>query len=350
MRVFMSDVFEYTAKRALVYGKNEETYDQKQVLYSSMPWKVLISSSHMQSRLDYYRDLLERNNIEVDIITRPQFVPEADLLDIVEPYHAIVCSDDEITDRVLERAKNLKVISKWGVGINSIDLESAKRRGITVYNTPGAFAESCAAMIFAYLLHFTRGMAYQDKAIRDGEWKHERGMSLAGKTIGIIGLGDNGKAIAKRAAAFEMNILGNDIKKIDPIFVSANGLVMTSKEDLLRKSDFVVLEPDLNPSSFHLMSSAEFSLMKPTAFVLNTARGPVIDEPALIEALQNKKIAGAGLDVFEVEPLPADSPLRSMSNVILTPHNAYNTIEAEQHVHDNTIKNLIDGLAKVGHQ
>ncbi len=312
-----------------------------------MRWKVLISSSHMQSRLEKYRALLDENNIDTDIITRPQFVPEADLLDIVEPYHAIVCSDDEITDRVLDRAKNLKLISKWGVGINSIDRESAKRRGIVVYNSPGAFSESCATMIFSFVLHFARGVMTQDQSVRSGEWKHVPGMSLAGKTIGIIGVGNIGKAVAKRAAAFEMKILGTDIKEIDPAFLSAHGVTMVNKDDLLRQSDFVVLAPDLNPTSFHLMSSSEFSLMKPTAFICNTARGPIIDEPALVEALQNRKIAGAGIDVYEIEPLPTDSPLRSMANVILTPHNAYNTAEAENYVHDNTIKNLIEGLKKL---
>ncbi len=312
-----------------------------------MRWKVLMSSSHMQSRLSQYRDLLEKNNIEVDIITRPQFVPEIDLLDIVEPYHAIVCSDDEITDRVFTKAKNLKLISKWGVGINSIDLESSKRHGITVYNSPGALSESCATMIFSYMLHFARRAIDQDKSIRNGEWKHVPGIALAGKTIGIIGVGGNGKAVAKRAAAFDMNILGCDIKEIDPVFLQTYGMSMTSKEDLLSQSDFVVLEPDLNPTSFHLIGATELSLMKPTAFLLNTSRGPVIDEKALVNALQNKMIAGAGLDVFEIEPLPENSPLRQMDNVILTPHNAYNTVEAENYVHDNTIKNLIEGLKKV---
>jgi len=312
-----------------------------------MRWKVLISSLHLQSRLDKYRDLLAKNNIHFDVITRPQFVPEADLLEIIEPYHAIVCSDDKITDQVITRAKNLKVISKWGVGLDSIDLESARRHGVSVYNSPGAFSESCATMIFSFIFHFSRQVVKQDQSVRNGEWKHVSGLSLAGKSIGLIGLGNIGQAVAKRAVAFEMKVLGNDIKAVDPIFVSTCGLIMVEKEELLRQSDFIVLAPDLNPSSFHLISNKEFSLMKPSAFLFNTARGPIIDEPALIKALQNKIIAGAGLDVFETEPLPLDSSLRQMNNVLLTPHNAYNTTEAEDYVHDNTIKNLIEGLKKL---
>lgn len=304
-----------------------------------MKWKVLISSSHMQSRLDGYLDLLAKNNIEVDTITRPQFVPEADLLEIIEPYHALVCSDDEVTDKVLARAKNLKVISKWGVGINSIDLAEAKRRGIAVYNSPGAFSESCANKAFSYILHFARDVVGQDRSIREGEWEHVPGMALAGKTIGIVGLGNVGKAVAKRAQAFDMKLLYNDIKEV--------GFPIISLEELLKESDFVVLTPDLNPSSLHLINAARLAQMKPTAYLFNVSRGPVVDETALIQALQNKLIAGAGLDVFEVEPLPAESPLRKMNNVILTPHNAYNTKEAENYVHDNTINNLIDGLQKL---
>jgi len=301
----------------------------------------------MQSRLSDYLDLLEKNNIDVETITRPQFVSEADLLDIVEPYHAIVCSDDEITDKVLSRAKNLKLISKWGVGINSIDLASAKRRGIVVYNSPGAFSESCATMIFSFLLHFARGVARQDKMVRDGKWEHLPGFSLTGKTIGIIGLGNIGQAVAKRALAFEMRILGCDIVDINPNIISDYKIEMMDRGGLLKQSDFVILAPDLNPSSFHLVGEKEFSLMKSTAYLINTSRGPVVDEKALIKALQNKDIAGAGLDVFENEPLPIDNPLRQLDNVILTPHNAYNTLEAENYVHDNTIKNLIEGLNKI---
>ena len=304
------------------------------------PWKVLISSAHLQSRLHQYRDLLKKNNIEVDTITRPQVVPEADLLPIVEPYHAIVCSDDEITDQVLDRAKNLKLICKWGVGINSIDQESAKRRGVVIYNSPGAFSESCATEVFSFMLHFARSVADQDRAIREGKWEHVPGMSLAGKTLGIVGVGNVGEAIIKRAKAFDMKILGSDIKALPHDF-------MVPLEKLLSESDFVSINCDLNPSSRHLINEKTLSLMKPTAYLFNTARGPIVDEQALVKALQDKKIAGAGLDVFEVEPLPEDSPLRGMRNVILTPHNAYNTVEAENYVHDNTVKNLIEGLKKL---
>jgi D-3-phosphoglycerate dehydrogenase len=301
----------------------------------------------MQSRLDRYRKLLEENNIMADTITRPQFVPEADLLPIVESYDAIVCSDDEITDKVLEKAKNLKVISKWGVGMNSIDLESAKRRGVAVYNSPGAFSESCANMVFSYILHFARHVVDQDRSIREGKWEHVPGSALSLKTIGIIGLGNVGKAVAKRALAFEMKVVGNDIKNINDLPGLPTEIIVTSKEDVLKQADFLVLAPDLNPTSFYIVSMSEFALLKPTAYVLNVSRGPVIDEKALIEALESKKIAGAGLDVFEGEPLPADSPLRQMTNVILTPHNAYNTIEAENYVHDNTMRNLVEGLKKL---
>ena len=311
-----------------------------------MKWKVLVSNVHIQPHLDTYRDLFKHNNIEFDVVTPVQFVSEAELLEIIGPYHAIVCGDDEVTDKVLERAKNLKVISKWGVGIDSIDLESAKRHGVAVYNSPGAFSESCALMVFSFLMHFSRGANKLDQAIRSGEWRHQSGFTLSGKTMGIIGIGNVGRAVAKCAKAFDLQVLGNDIKEIDLKVVSLLGIKMVEKNEIFRNSDFLVLATDLNPTSKHLLSTKELSLMKPTSFVFNISRGSVIDESALISTLKENRIAGAGLDVFEVEPLPQDSPLRAMENVILTPHNAYNTIEAKNYVHDNTVKNLIDGLNK----
>ncbi len=202
-------------------------------------------------------------------------------------------------------------------------------------------------MIFSYILHFSRNVPRLNQRIREGVWEHVSGSALSGKVVGIVGMGNIGKAVAKRARAFDMRVYATDIKTIDPEVVSAFDLTVVTKEELLREADFVVLACDLNEQSFHLMSTPEFSLMKETAILCNTARGPVVDEPALVQALQEKKIRGAGIDVFEVEPLPSDSPLRTMDNVLLSPHDAYNTIEATNYVHDNTVRNLVEGLKKL---
>jgi D-3-phosphoglycerate dehydrogenase len=164
--------------------------------------------------------------------------------------------------------------------------------------------------------------------------------------LGVIGVGNTGKAVIKRAKAFQMRLLGNDIAEMPPEFITETVIQMVDKETLLRESDFVSLNCDLNPASYHIMGKEEFLLMKSSAYFMNAARGPLVDELAVIEALQNKLIAGAGLDVFEDEPLPLDSPLRSMSNVLLSPHNANSSEEHWRKIHESTIANLLEELKK----
>jgi D-3-phosphoglycerate dehydrogenase len=160
----------------------------------------------------------------------------------------------------------------------------------------------------------------------------------------VIGVGNIGKAVTRRARAFGMKVYGNDIIGIDHVFMTETGIEMTSLEYLLSNSDFVSINCDLNSTSHHLMNSDTFALMKPTAVLINTARGPIVDEQALIEALQARRIAGAALDVFEYEPLPTDSPMMKMDNVLLAPHNSNSSPAAWERVHWNTIRNLLDGL------
>jgi D-3-phosphoglycerate dehydrogenase len=162
--------------------------------------------------------------------------------------------------------------------------------------------------------------------------------------LGVIGIGNCGKAVIRRARAFGMTILGNDIVEIDHVFLKENGVEMTSLEDLLKRSDFVSLNCDLNPTSRHLMNPRTFGWMRPSGVLINSARGSIVDEAALVAALQAGQLAGAALDVFEVEPLPGDSPLLQMDNVMLAPHNANSSPAAWERVHFNTLKNLLEGL------
>ena len=245
---------------------------------------------------------------------------------------------DLVDSKVFDAAPSVKIFANYAVGFNNIDSAEAKKRGIVVTNTPGGLTESVAEHTFALILSAARNIPYAHASLTAGKWERSKfiGSELHGKSLGLAGFGRIGKEVGKRALAFEMKVLGHDIRDV--------GFPLVSKEELLRQSDFVVLASDLNQVSTHLISTAEFSLMKPSAFLFNTARGPIVDEAALVQALEHKIIAGAGLDVFEVEPLPADSPLRQMTNVVLTPHNAYNTVEAENYVHDNTMNNLVKGL------
>lgn len=309
-----------------------------------MSWKVMVSAPYMQPAIDRFRPVFEANNIELMVVPVREHLSEEELLQWIGDIDGVICGDDRFTDRVLRAAPRLKVISKWGAGIDSIDLAACKRLGIVVCNTPNAFSKPVADTVLGYILCFARQLLCMDRDMRAGMWYKRPSISLCECTLGLIGVGNIGKAVVRRAIAFGMRVLGNDLVDMPPEFVAETGIEMVAKEDLLRLADFVSLNCDLNPTSLHLISDREFSLMKPTAYLINTARGPIIDEPALVRVLQERRIAGAALDVFEVEPLPENSPLRQMDNVLLASHNANNSPEAWERVHQNTIRNLLEGL------
>jgi D-3-phosphoglycerate dehydrogenase len=200
--------------------------------------------------------------------------------------------------------------------------------------------------VLGYILSFARRLPWMDRMMRRGQWRKLPSIALRECTLGVIGVGNVGKAVVRRATAFGMQVLGNDLVEMPLDFLAENRIDMVSKEELLRQAEFVSLNCTLNPTSFHLISDNEFALMKSTAVIINTARGPIIDEPALIRALQNEQIAGAALDVFETEPLPAESPLLEMDNVMLASHNANSSPEAWERVHQNTVRNLLNELEK----
>jgi D-3-phosphoglycerate dehydrogenase len=183
-----------------------------------------------------------------------------------------------------------------------------------------------------------------DQAVKSGRWQKIPGRSLSECTLGVVGVGDVGKAVVRKARAFGMTLLGNDIVDVNHVFLAETGLNMVPLDTLLAEADFISLNCDLNPTSHHLINAETLALMKPDAVLINTARGPVVDEAALVAALQGGTIAGAALDVFEQEPLPPESPLLQMDNVMLAPHNANSSPTAWERVHWNTICNLLDGL------
>jgi D-3-phosphoglycerate dehydrogenase len=305
------------------------------------PQRVMISAPYMLSVVERFRPQFAKRGIELVVPPVNERLEEADLLALIGEIDGVICGDDRFTERVLQAAPRLKVIAKWGTGIDSIDQEACKRLGIAVRNTPNAFSEPVADSVLGYMLCFARNLLALDRQMKAGTWHKIPGRSLRECTLGVIGVGDVGKAVVRRAIGFGMRVVGNDLVEMPADFVAATGIEMLSKDDLLRQADFVSLNCDLNPTSYHLLSSAEFALMQPRAVVINTARGPVIDEAALVAALQQGQIAGAGLDVFEDEPLPPDSPLRQMDNVLLAPHNANSSPEAWEHVHQNTIRQLL---------
>ncbi len=299
-------------------------------------FKALISAPYFQPIAEQFREQFEKEGIEMVIPRVNERLSEEELLAVIGDIDAMLCGDDRVTRKVLENAPKLKVISKWGTGIDSLDQAAAKEFGVAIKNTVNAFTIPVADSVLGYILCFARDIINLDREMKQGIWSKRMTVSLSECTLGIVGLGNVGNAIKKRAESFGMRVLACDIKPVAPDLVPF--------ENLLKEADFVSMNCDLNPTSRDLMNKERFAMMKPTAYFINTSRGPVVVEKDLVEALQNKIIAGAALDVFEDEPLGANSPLREIGNVILSPHNTNASPKAWNHVHQNTVNNLISVL------
>lgn len=306
---------------------------------------VLLSAPYMIPFLARFRAVFVRYHLDLIVADVDERLEEDQLLRYAGQFDGVICGDDRFTARVIEACvPRLKVISKWGTGVDSIDRQAAQRLGVMVGNTPNAFTLPVADSVMDYMLSFARRQPWMDRQMKAGQWKKLPGRSLSECTLGVIGVGNIGKAVLRRARPFGMTMLGNDIVDIDAGFIAECGVEMTTLEDLLARADFVSLNCDLNPTSYHIINRQTLTLMQSHAVLVNTARGPLVDESALVEALQSNQIAGAALDVFEVEPLPKDSPLLQLDNVLLAPHNANSSPTAWERVHWNTIRNLLIGL------
>lgn len=231
---------------------------------------------------------------------------------------------DNIDRKLIESLPNLKVISNFAVGFNNIDIEAAKEQGVVVTNTPGVLTETTADLTFALLLATARRITEVEREIRSGNWTswspmQYTGMDIFGATLGIIGMGRIGEAVARRAKGFDMNVLyHNRSRKLDA--EETYGFTYAELDELLRQSDFVILLTPLTPETKGLIGERELSLMKETAAIINVARGGIVDEKALYDALVSKKIWAAGMDVFEQEPVSIDHPLLTLPNVTVSPH------------------------------
>jgi len=310
-----------------------------------MKYTVLLTAPYMLPFVDRFKPVFASYDIELIIPNVEERMEEEDILKYAGQFDGTVCGDDRYSARVIEAClPRLKVISKWGTGVDSIDAEACSRFGVKLGRTPNAFTTPVADTVLGYMLAFARRGPWMDKAMKSGEWKKIPGKTLSECTLGVIGVGNIGKAVTRRAKAFGMKVLGTDIIDIDHVFVSESGIEMTNLEYLLSNSDFVSVNCDLNPTSHHLINADTLSKMKSTAVLINTARGPIVDEKALVAALSSGQVGGAALDVFEFEPLPLDSPLLKMDNVMLAPHNSNSSPTAWERIHWSTIKNLVEGL------
>lgn len=309
-----------------------------------MKYRVLITAPYMQQEIEKFTQFFRENDIDILLPPIVERMDEAGLLEIIDSYDGVASGDDEFTERVFKKAERLKVVSKWGTGINSIDLAAANKYGVKVYNTPNAFSHPVADTVLGFMLSFSRNIISSDKAMKEGGWVKIKGKTLSEQTLGIIGLGNVGSQVAKRANAFNMTILANDIGEIPSVIREQYNIKMVTKEELYKNSDFISLNCDLNETNHHMLAEAAFEMMDRKPVVINTARGGLVKEDDLINALKSKKISGAALDVFEMEPLPLDSPLRYMENCILSSHNSNSSPRYWGYVHENTLKNLLRGL------
>jgi D-3-phosphoglycerate dehydrogenase len=268
---------------------------------------------------------------------------EDELIPLLEGCEGYIAGLDFITKRVIDQSCALRVISRYGTGLDRVDLEAARAKGIPVCNTPGANAQAVADLSFALLLSVARRIPFLDRSTREGGWPRSIGVELYGKTMGILGLGAVGKAVAKRAAGFSMQVMACD-PCIDERYVKAQGIVRTDFDSLIRGADFISLHLPLTAETRHIISGEVMKTMKPGAIIINTARGGLIDEGAAYELLRSGRLGGLGIDVYEEEP-PKQPPLFSLENVVATPHTASRTAEAAAAMADLSVRNLIDVLS-----
>ncbi len=311
-------------------------------------FRVLVSAPYMLPVLERFRPELEARGAEVVVATVEERLEEEQLIPLLADVDGVICGDDRFTDRVLASAPRLRVISKWGTGVDSIDRDACARRGIAVKNTLDAFSGPVADTVLGYALAFARRLPAMDREMKAGRWQKLPSRALSECTFGIVGVGAVGKTVARRVKAFGSRLLGNDLVAMPDGFLAETGIEMTGFEDLLGRCDFVSVNCDLNPTSRGLFGAAAFAAIRPGAVLINTARGPIVQEAALCEALRSGRLAGAALDVFEHEPLPVDSPLRAMEQVMLAPHNSNSSPAAWERVHRSTLDNLFVVLEAAG--
>lgn len=306
--------------------------------------KILVTRMLPQAALD-----IVRAACEVDLNERDVRFPKADLQARLQDKVGMVCLlTDTIDDEVLAAAPGLKVVSNVAVGYNNIDVAAATRRKVLVTNTPGVLDETTADLTWALLMATARRLVESDRFVRAGQWTEWMlmgflGQDVHGKTLGICGLGRIGQAVARRARGFNMRILYTQRRRHDAALERELGATYVDKPTLLRQSDFVVLLVPLTAETTHYISTADFTLMKPTAILINPSRGPVVDEKALVKALQERRITAAGLDVFEREP-QVEPELLTLEHVVLLPHIGSGSVETRTKMATMAATNCVAGV------
>ncbi|MFH1351360.1 MAG: D-glycerate dehydrogenase [Pseudomonadota bacterium] len=306
--------------------------------------KILVTSRIPEEVLSFIKKVYE---VEENKVDRP--MEREMLLDSVGEIDGLLCT---VTDRVdaelMDKAPRLKMIANYGVGYDNIDVKAAAARGIPVSNTPGVLTNATADIALALILATSRRLVEGDKMTREGRFQfwaplHFLGRDVTGKILGIIGLGRIGKAVARRAKGFDMRILYHNRKRIEMAEEETLGVGYVPLKTLLSEADFISLHVPLTDETHHMIGREALKLMKPTSYLINTSRGPVVDEKVLLDALKEREIAGAGLDVYEDEPRLTPG-LKELENVILLPHVGSATLETRTKMAQLAADNLLAGL------
>lgn len=289
--------------------------------------RVLVTCPPMIGLMGELKETFDELGWDTHVPPMQQIVPEHELLTLVPQFDGWIAGDDPVTKKVMAagRAGRLRGIVKWGVGTDNVDFAGARELGFPVSNTPGVFGEEVADLAVGYVIALARHTFEIDRGVREGRWPKPQGTSLRGKTVALAGYGNIGKAVAVR-----LFTMGMRLTVYDPMFTATPGVDVTHRAwpDGIEEADFMVFTCPLTPETRHMLDRETLARSTSGVRVVNVARGPIIDEPALIDALKSGKVAGAALDVFEVEPLPKESRLRALPHVILGSHNASNTKEA----------------------
>jgi phosphoglycerate dehydrogenase-like enzyme len=298
----------------------------------------------MQNVFERFRHRFDEREIAYDLPAVVQQPTEDELIAVIGRYDGMIAGDDPLTERVLSHAHRMRIISKWGVGTDGIDLDAARSLGIAVTNTPGVFGDDVADVAAGYLVVAARQLHRIHDSVAAGGWLKYEGIRLAEKTLGIAGYGSVGVALARRGSGFGMNVIAHDVDGSARDRARNDGVETVALEELFRRSDFLALCLPLTSESRRMLNRGTLALLPHGSIVVNVARGGLVDEDALVEALETGRLAAAALDVFAEEPLPAEHPLRRFPQCVLGSHNASNTREGVLRTSELAVDNLLSGL------
>ncbi|BCX80683.1 D-3-phosphoglycerate dehydrogenase/2-oxoglutarate reductase [Methylomarinovum caldicuralii] len=306
--------------------------------------KVLVTCPPMLGMIDSFRPIFEKYGVEVTAPKVVQTLSVEELKKLVPQHNGWIIGDDPATREVFTAGKagKLKAAVKWGIGVDNVDFAACKDLGIPITNTPNMFGAEVADIAMGYVIALARETFQIDAGVRQGLWPKPRGISLAGKTVALIGYGDIGKNTAKRLLASDMKVIAYDpVAPDSPEFVAVERAEWPNR---VEEADFIVVTCSLTPSSYHMINADVFARAKDGVRIVNVGRGPVIDESALESALKTGKVYSAALDVFEIEPLPMDSNFRTHPRCIFGSHNASNTVDAVTRTSKIAIDKLMEFL------